>query len=183
LCACSALPACGRPRRRDTHSGAVRPHGAARVPAPQPTLNRTRVTLARAAPDACRPSHPRFLALTPATHVHRRHSQNLKDGADVVAEVNNVCAWLMDPTACPTTWPTLIAICDQNLLYGSTDVQPVVARGSRGALKCWRCAPCGVRLEWCPRCTRGTPTLSRSERLKRRSSLVSRHTALSGRAA
>ena len=27
------------------------------------------------------------------------HSQNLKDGADAVAEVNTVCAWLMDPTA------------------------------------------------------------------------------------
>ena len=70
---------------------------------------------------------PRILALTPATHVHRRHSQNLKDGADAVAEVNNVCAWLMDRTACPTTWPTLIAIRDQNPLYGAADVQPVVA--------------------------------------------------------
>ena len=46
---------------------------------------------------------PRILALTPATHVHRRRSQNLKDGADAVTEVNNVCASLMDPTACPTT--------------------------------------------------------------------------------
>ena len=47
---------------------------------------------------------------------------NLKDGADAVAEINNVCAWLMDSTACPTTWPTLIAIRYQNPRYGSPDV-------------------------------------------------------------
>jgi hypothetical protein len=58
---------------------------------------------------------------------HSQFAGNLKDGADAVAEINNVCAWLMDPTACPTTWPTLIAIRDQNPLYGSPDVQPVVA--------------------------------------------------------
>ena len=31
---------------------------------------------------------------------------NLKDGADAIAEVERICDWLMDPIACPTTWPS-----------------------------------------------------------------------------
>ena len=43
---------------------------------------------------------------------------NLKDGADAIAEVEQICAWLMDPVACTTTWPTLLTIRQQNPHYG-----------------------------------------------------------------
>ena len=43
---------------------------------------------------------------------------NMKDGNDGLAEVERVCAWLMDPMACPTKWPTLLTIRTQNPNYG-----------------------------------------------------------------
>ena len=51
---------------------------------------------------------------------------NLKDGADAAAEVNNICAWLMDPDTCPTEWDVLLKIRNDNPLYNSPDVQPTV---------------------------------------------------------
>jgi len=44
---------------------------------------------------------------------------NLKDGADAVEEIERICAWLMDPIACPTTWQVLLTIRQQNPMYGS----------------------------------------------------------------
>lgn len=52
---------------------------------------------------------------------------NNKDAVDAVAEINNVMAWLMDPVAFPTKWNTLLTIRNQNPLYGSPEVRPVVA--------------------------------------------------------
>lgn len=43
---------------------------------------------------------------------------NLKDGSDAIAEVERICAWLMDPIACPTTWPVLLTIRQENPHYG-----------------------------------------------------------------
>lgn len=51
---------------------------------------------------------------------------NLKDGADAIAEIERICAWLMDPLACPTTWPVLLKIREQNPFYGG-DTPPTVA--------------------------------------------------------
>jgi len=51
---------------------------------------------------------------------------NLKDGADAIREIENICEWLMDPVACPTTWPVLLTIREQNPMYGTTH-QPAVA--------------------------------------------------------
>lgn len=44
---------------------------------------------------------------------------NLKDGADAMIEVERICDWLMDPVACPTTFPILLTIRQQNPLYGN----------------------------------------------------------------
>ena len=43
---------------------------------------------------------------------------SLKDGADAISEVERICAWLMDPIACPTTWPILLKIRTENPHYG-----------------------------------------------------------------
>jgi len=51
---------------------------------------------------------------------------NLKDGADAIAEIERICEWLMDPVACPTTWPLLLTIRQQNPMYGATHT-PAVA--------------------------------------------------------
>ena len=51
------------------------------------------------------------------------HAGNLKDGIDAATEVERICDWLMEPLACPTTWPTLLTIRTQNPQYG-TDAQP-----------------------------------------------------------
>lgn len=51
---------------------------------------------------------------------------NLKDGADAIAEIERICAWLMDPVECPTTWPVLLQIREQNPLYGQ-GTPPTVA--------------------------------------------------------
>lgn len=51
---------------------------------------------------------------------------NLKDGNDATLEIENICTWLMDPVACPTTWAPLLAIRNANPLYGTT-AQPTVA--------------------------------------------------------
>ena len=50
---------------------------------------------------------------------------NLRDGNDALVEIEAICKWLMDPVACPTDWPRLIAIRGENPLYGQQ--QPVVA--------------------------------------------------------
>ena len=50
---------------------------------------------------------------------------NLKDGADAIGEVESICAWLMDPIACPTTWPILLTIRQENPHYGAAP--PTVA--------------------------------------------------------
>ena len=39
--------------------------------------------------------------------------------ADATSQHERVCAWLMDPIACPTTWPTLIRIRGENPHYGT----------------------------------------------------------------
>ena len=41
--------------------------------------------------------------------------------------MNNICAWLMDPLACPTDWDVLLSIRNANPLYNSPDAQPTVA--------------------------------------------------------
>lgn len=49
---------------------------------------------------------------------------NLKDGADALVEIERICDWLMNPIACPTTWPVLLTIRRENPMYGG---QPPVA--------------------------------------------------------
>ena len=51
---------------------------------------------------------------------------NLKGGADAISGVERICAWLMDPIACPSSWQTLLDIRAQNPHYG-VDVPPVAA--------------------------------------------------------
>jgi len=50
---------------------------------------------------------------------------NLKDGADAIAEIERICDWLMDPVACPTSWPILLTIRAENPMYGQ--VPPATA--------------------------------------------------------
>ena len=51
---------------------------------------------------------------------------NLKDGASAMFEVERICAWLMDPIACATTWPVLLAIRAKNPMY-NTGTPPTIA--------------------------------------------------------
>ena len=51
---------------------------------------------------------------------------NLKDGTDAANEIETICDWLMDPIACPTTWPILLTIRNQNQLYGTSRTPAVV---------------------------------------------------------
>ena len=51
---------------------------------------------------------------------------NLKDGADAIHEIERICDWLMDPIACPTSWPVLLKIRTENPLYAQTR-QPTTA--------------------------------------------------------
>jgi hypothetical protein len=51
----------------------------------------------------------------------------LKDGADTIAEIERVCTWLMDPVLCPTDWPLLLNIRNNNPLYAQTGI-PAVGR-------------------------------------------------------
>ena len=44
---------------------------------------------------------------------------DLKDGNDAISEVELICNWLMDPIACPTTWPVLLVIRQENPHYGT----------------------------------------------------------------
>ena len=44
----------------------------------------------------------------------------MRDDVDVANCVEKICDWLMDPVACPTTWPALHAIRRENPLYGRT---------------------------------------------------------------
>ena len=43
---------------------------------------------------------------------------NLKDNAGALSEIERIKDWLMDPQACPTTWPTLLNIRAENPLSG-----------------------------------------------------------------
>lgn len=45
---------------------------------------------------------------------------------NVLNEIERVCEWLMDPIACPTTWPVLLKIRSENTNYGVSAI-PVVA--------------------------------------------------------
>ena len=45
---------------------------------------------------------------------------HMRDDIDVANCVEKICDWLMDPVACPTTWPALHAIRRENPLYGRT---------------------------------------------------------------
>ena len=40
--------------------------------------------------------------------------------------INTICAWLIDPIACPTEWNVLLTIRNDNPLYGG-DTPPTVA--------------------------------------------------------
>ena len=45
---------------------------------------------------------------------------NLKDSHDALAELERIQDWLMDPIACPTSWPVLLKIRDENPQYAAT---------------------------------------------------------------
>lgn len=48
------------------------------------------------------------------------------DNCKDMSELENIQAWLMDPIACPTTWPTLLRIRTDNPNYAAGAATPTV---------------------------------------------------------